>query len=119
MTSPNVYKFTKFHSSTLRLFEAGNEEEGGAEEEHHHGRARLRLPESAVDDDLVQPPQLAGERLVLRLEQLDLLVQLFVLDAAAPHAVLHRVHVLLLPLPRVLRRHLRCFINDYLIKLAT
>ena len=92
---------------TLRLLEPWDEEEGGAEQEDHHGRARLRLPEAAVDDDLVQPPQLPGQRLVLRLEQLDLLVQLVVLDAAAAHAVLHRVDVLLLSLSRVLSRHLK------------
>ena len=87
---------------TLRLLEAGDEEECGAEQEDHHGRAGLRLPEAAVDDDLVQPPQLSGQRLVLRLQLLNLLVKLVVLDAAAAHAVLHRVHVLLLSFSRVL-----------------
>lgn len=98
----------------LLVVHAGQEEERGGEEQHHHGRggglrggAAHAAQPAVADEDLVQALELARQRLVLRLELLDLLVQLLVLLGADANAVLHLVHVLLLALAGVLRRDLQ------------
>ena len=89
------------------LFEPRYEEERRAEQDDHHGRgglSRVGVPgqPTAAHQNLVEAFQLSRQRLVLRLELLDALVEFLVLGAAGAHAVLHGVEVLLLPLAGVL-----------------
>ena len=55
--------------------EAGDKEESRGEEEDHEGGAGLALSQAAVDDHLVEPPQLGGQGLVLTLKGLDLVLE--------------------------------------------
>ena len=81
------------------------QEKGCGQQKDHHRRRGLVLlgGEPTVDDDGVEPLQLAGQRLVLRLQGLDSLLQLCVLDHGGFDALLHVVNIFLLPFPRVLR----------------
>ena len=62
------------HDAHLLVIEAWDEEERGGEEQHHERGAGLTLPQPAVHHDLVQPPQLGSQGLVLALQCFDLVL---------------------------------------------